>query len=214
LTSALCETFAEGFLIAIGPQISFRAPFCVLDVGVGSARIPIEICRGRSDIRIAGVDSQPSILRRARQEIDRAGLAGAVRVQRGNACVLPFPDASFDAVISNALLHHLLRRREALSEMIRVLRPEGLLFVRDSLPQADAPTIARTLLRIAGDRGRRIDRARLPSPLSLDDARQLAAEAGIPADWVRRCRPRHWLLSGRLVNGTGALHAGSCSRTV
>ena len=183
-------------------------------MGVGRARIPIEICARRPDIEITGVDSQRSILRRARQEIERAGLTGAIRVRLADAYALPNANGTFDAVISNSLMHHLPRRREALNEMIRVLRPGGLLFVRDSLPQADASIIARTLLHIAAHRGRRIDRAHLPSPLSLDDARQLAAEAGIPADWVRRCGLRHWLLSGRLVIGAGALHAGSCGRTV
>src|SRR5262245_28746284 len=190
------HSFAEEFLTALGVEARAGSSLRVLDVGVGRARIPIEICAGRPDIAITGVDSQPSILRRAREDIERAGLEGAVRVQRGNACALPFPDASFDAVISNALLHHLPRQRKALSEMIRVLRPEGLLFVRDSLAQADASIIAATLLHTAGERRRRIERARLPIPLSLDDALQLAAEAGLPAEWVRPCGPRHWLLSG------------------
>jgi ubiquinone/menaquinone biosynthesis C-methylase UbiE len=198
LTSALIESFADGFLAAIGPPNSFCTPIRVLDVGVGRARIPIEICRQRSGIEITGIDCRPTILRRARHEIDRAGLTGAIHVQQADACALPFPDDSFEAVISNSLIHHLPRRRDALSEMIRVLRSGGLLFVRDSPPQPDAAIIARALLRIAVERESRIDRAGLPNPLSLDDARQLAAEAGIPAEWVRRCGLRHWLLSGRL----------------
>jgi SAM-dependent methyltransferase len=164
------------------------------------ARIPIEICRRRPEIEITGVDCRGSIVRRARHEIDRAGLTGSIRVQQAVACSLPYPDASFDAVISNSLVHHLPRQCEALSEMIRVLRSGGLLFVRDSLPQADAQIIAWTLHRCARTVGCRIHRARLPSPLTLDDARQLAAQAGLPAEWVQRCGQRHWLLSGRLVD--------------
>jgi SAM-dependent methyltransferase len=214
LTSTLTDSFADAFLTAIGPPSSFGATIRVLDVGVGTARIPIEICRRRAGFEFTGIDCGPTILRRARQEIDLAGLTGAIRVREADACALPHADGSFDAVISNSLVHHLPRRRDVLSEMIRVLRPGGLLFVRDSLPQADASIIARTLLHIAVHRGRPIDRAGLPNPLSLDDARQLAAEAGIPRGWVRRCGLRHWLLSGRLVIGAGALHAGSRSRTV
>jgi len=213
--SGVCShRFAEAFVRALGPVARTGLTACVLDVGVGTARIPIEICTRRADIAITGVDSQPSILRRAREEIESAGLTGAIRVQLADACLLPFPDASFDAVISNSLIHHLSRRHEALPEMVRVLRPGGLLFVRDSLPHADAAIIARTLLRNAVNTGRRIDRTCVPSPVSLDEARQLAAEAGLPAEWVRPCGLRHWLLSGRLVIGAGALHPGSCSRTV
>jgi SAM-dependent methyltransferase len=165
-------------------------------------------------MEVIGVDLQPSILRRARQEIERAGLTGSIRVQEGDACRLSFPDASFDAVISNSVIHHLRRRREALSEMARVLRPGGLLLVRDSLPQADAAIVAGSLSRNARESRRPVDRAGLPDPLSLESARNLAAEAGIPADWVRRCGSRHWLLTGRLLIAAGALHEGSCSRTV
>jgi len=214
LTSTLTESFADAFLAALGPPSSLDTTIRVLDVGVGRARIPIAICALRPDIQIRGVDLRAAILRRAREEIERAGLTGTIRVQPADACALPHADGSFDAVISNSLVHHLPRRRDALSEMFRVLRPGGLLFVRDSLPQPDAAMINRTLLHIAGDRGHRIDRARLPNPLSLADARQQAAEAGIPRGWVRRCGLRHWLLSGRLVIGADALHAGSCSRTV
>jgi len=139
-------------------------------------------------------------------------MTGSIHIQEGDACGLPFPDASFDAVIANSLIHHLRHRRLALREMIRVLRPGEVLFVRDSLPQADAAIIAGSLFRNARQSGRCIDRAGLPDPLSLDDARQLAAEVGLPVEWVRRCGPRHWLLSGLLA--AGALQAGSCSRTV
>jgi len=214
LTSALTESFADAFLAAIGPPNSFHTPLRVLDVGVGRARIPIEICRQGFGIEIIGIDCRGSILRRVRHAIGRSGLTGTIRVRQADACELPFADASFDAVISNSLIHHLRRRRQALSEMVRVLRPGGLVFLRDSLPQSDASVIAATLIHIAGDRGRHIDRSFLLNPLSLDDARQLAEEAGLPATWVRRCGLRHWLLSGRLIIGADALHAGTCGRTV
>src|SRR5262249_22456636 len=138
LTGLPTQSFADAFLAAIGPPHLIRTPLRVLDVGVGRARIPIEICARRPDIEITGVDSQPSILRRAREEIALASLTGAICVHEADACALPFPDTTFDAVISNSLVHHLPHRGEALTEMMRVVRPGGLLFVRDSLPQADA----------------------------------------------------------------------------
>jgi ubiquinone/menaquinone biosynthesis C-methylase UbiE len=48
-----------------------------------------------------------------------------VRFRQGSAYELPFPDASFDAVFSNALLEHLREPPRALQEFLRVLRPGG-----------------------------------------------------------------------------------------
>jgi ubiquinone/menaquinone biosynthesis C-methylase UbiE len=206
--------FAEEFLIALGPAVRTGSTVYVLDVGIGSARIPIDICRRRPDVEIIGVDRRRTILQKARRDIHLAGLAGAVYVQQADACSLPFPDASFDAVISNSLVHHLPRPRDTLSEMIRVLCPGGLLCVRDSLPQPDAALIAGTLRESAEKRRYRLMGGRVACPLTLGDARQLAAAAGMPATWVRQSGSRHWLLCGRFAGGSGALHARDYVRTV
>ena len=46
---------------------------------------------------------------------------------------MTFADASFDAVMSNSIVHHIPKPDDALAEMLRVLRPGGFLFVRDLL---------------------------------------------------------------------------------
>ncbi|NBV40506.1 class I SAM-dependent methyltransferase, partial [bacterium] len=57
-----------------------------------------------------------------------------VIVQDGNACHIPFPDNHFDAVISSMMLHNIdneENRKKALSEMVRVLKPNGTLLIQD-----------------------------------------------------------------------------------
>ena len=103
-------------------------------------------------------------------------------------------------MISNGLVHHVADRVALLSEMLRVLRPGGVLFVRDSLRQADVDTIGRIFGRSAAPGERTAERSsRLdPAPLTMAQARDLLKSAGLPAEWLRRSGPLHWSLCGRL----------------
>ena len=74
-----------------------------------------------SGASITGLDLSQDLLARAR---DRLRGAGNVRLVRGNAEDLPFPDGAFDAVYGSSVLHHLDLGR-ALSEAWRVLHPGG-----------------------------------------------------------------------------------------
>jgi len=190
--------FADEFLATLDLAASPRERLRVLDVGTGTARIPIEICARQSGIEIIGVDRRPAILERARRDIHRARLGDFIRVAQADTCSLPYADKTFDAVVSNSLIHHLPRRLDALREMVRVLRPGGVLLVRDSLRQPDAAKISRILVRSAEARRQSVAGNRLPSALTLEEARDLAVTAGLPADWVRKSGSRHWLAGGRL----------------
>ena len=60
-----------------------------------------------------------------------------VRFEQASIYELPFPDGVFDAVYAHAVLYHLARPEAALREMRRVLRPGGLIAVRDSDTRGD-----------------------------------------------------------------------------
>ncbi|MFB6281876.1 MAG: class I SAM-dependent methyltransferase, partial [Haloferacaceae archaeon] len=72
------------------------------------------------------IDAAPGMCRRAR----RRGLPAA----RGDAASLPVADGAVDAVLIVDALHHLPDRRGALAEAGRVLRPGGVLVVREFDP--------------------------------------------------------------------------------
>ena len=74
----------------------------------------------------------PSLALAARN-VQGAGFQGRILLLRGDAKRLPFADASFGAVVSNSLVHHLPDPLAALAEMARVVRGGGWLFVRDLL---------------------------------------------------------------------------------
>jgi ubiquinone/menaquinone biosynthesis C-methylase UbiE len=93
----------------------------VLDVGCGQGIDLINYARNGA--RATGVDLTPRHVELARAHLAALGLEGTV--VQGDAEALPFPDASFDRVSSNGVLHHTPDMDRALTEIARVLRPGG-----------------------------------------------------------------------------------------
>ena len=111
----------------------------VLDVGCGSGRLTIAAQNWVGPAGEAqGIDPAPEMIKIARQNAARAGLAA--RFEVGLVEAMPFPDAVFDVVLSRLVLHHLpgdLKQR-GLAEMRRVLKPGGICLVVDFEPPKSA----------------------------------------------------------------------------
>lgn len=102
----------------------------VLDVATGTGRVPLLLAsQPWFGGQIDGLDLTPAMLERAQAKLSAAGLEGRARLRQGDASTLPWPDASFDLVISLEALEFFPRPRRALAEMARVLRPGGALIV-------------------------------------------------------------------------------------
>jgi len=119
----------------------------VLDVGCGQG---IDLVRYAGGGAIAtGIDLTPRHVELARQHLVSMGLEGTV--VQGDAEHLPFPDASFDIVSSNGVLHHTPDMDAALREIRRVLRPGGratvIVYHRDSINYWVHQFLARGLAR-------------------------------------------------------------------
>ena len=99
----------------------------VLEVGCGrggGASFVFDRFKPRS---LTGMDLARSAIRRARARYERPGLTFVT----ASADNLPFPDASFDVVYAHQVFQHLRERATALREMMRVVRPQGLIAIRD-----------------------------------------------------------------------------------
>jgi SAM-dependent methyltransferase len=83
------------------------------------------------ECEVVGVDREPRFLELAREHAEREGHARRSTFVAGDANALPFEDASFDLVTCQTVLMHVPDVPAALREMIRVLRPGGLLITAE-----------------------------------------------------------------------------------
>ena len=103
----------------------------LLDAGTGPGGIPLKIARRCPAVRTVGVDRSLNMVRAARQAAAAQGLASRAFFVVADAAQLPFPDAGFDLVLSNSLLHHLQHPVEVLIELARLAKPGGVVLLRD-----------------------------------------------------------------------------------
>jgi ubiquinone/menaquinone biosynthesis C-methylase UbiE len=167
----------------------------VLDVGTGTAQIPIVLCRQNAGARVTAVDMAGHMLAVAAENVRRAGLADRIVLERCDAKRLPFGDGSFDAVMSNSIVHHIPEPGAVLAEVVRVVRPGGLLFVRDLLRPDDEATLRRLVdLYAAGANAhqRQMFADSLHAALTLAEVRGLVGALGFDPGTVRQTTDRHW----------------------
>jgi ubiquinone/menaquinone biosynthesis C-methylase UbiE len=176
----------------------------VLDLGTGTAQIPIEMvtqARARSEaLRLTAVDLAAEMLVVAKRNVAAVGMADVIRLERLDAKTLPYPDERFSAVVSNSIVHHIPEPREALAEAVRVTAAGGRLFFRDLLRPVDQAELERLVgIYAAGanDRQRQLFAQSLHAALTVDEVRALVGELGFAANTVAATSDRHWTWSAK-----------------
>src|SRR2546425_2498454 len=102
----------------------------LLDVGCGPGTVTLDLARLVFPGEVVGIDIQTSAIDRARQLASDRKITNA-RFEVADAYQLPFADGSFDAAFAQTVLVHLRYPVSALAEIHRVLRPDGVVCVRD-----------------------------------------------------------------------------------
>jgi ubiquinone/menaquinone biosynthesis C-methylase UbiE len=102
----------------------------LLDVGCGPGSITRGLAERLAPGQVVGLDLSAETLAAAREDAAARGLAN-LRYEQGSVYELPFPDESFDVVFAHQVLQHLREPGAALGQMRRVLRPGGLVAVRE-----------------------------------------------------------------------------------
>ena len=174
----------------------WRGQSPILDLGTGTALIPIEFYKsGSKAARLIGVDLAAAMLEVGRRNVAAAGADAMIELRPADAKALPFADGEFAAVMSNSIVHHISDPRPVLREAVRVTRPGGLLFFRDLMRPPDEATLRRLVeLYAAGanDRQRQLFADSLHAALTVNEVRAIVAEIGFEPDTVRATSDRHW----------------------
>lgn len=124
-------TRERAFRQALIQQANLSAGAEVLDVGCGTGTLAIWMKNAFPQASITGLDGDPEILAIARRKTAATGVD--IRLEYGLSFDIPFPDATFDRVLSSLLFHHLTRQNKerTLQEVFRVLKPGGELHIAD-----------------------------------------------------------------------------------
>jgi len=147
-----------------------------LDLGCGTGEMTVEVAK-ETGLATTGLDIEPEALEFAAQYASECGLRERMRWVAADVHSLPFPDGSFDLVISRGSIFFWRDQATALREVMRVLRPGGYAFIGggsgrflskedwDKIhPGVDPATNAKTVFNF---------------PFPLDNVPALMARAGI-----------------------------------
>lgn len=181
----------------------------VLDVGTGTALIPIALCDLTKDVRIVAIDLAVHMLTLAKKHIDARGLNDRIELVKIDAKSMSFRDGEFACVVSNSIVHHIPEPRDVMAEIHRVTAPGGVVFVRD-LSRPDTEKEVDRIVALYGgeppldpsqrssyDHQRMLFRDSLCAALTPDEVKALATEVGMIEADVRMTSDRHWTLTYR-----------------
>jgi arsenite methyltransferase len=128
--NVLASYCGVGNPFSLGPVNQGEA---VLDIGCGAGvdALVAAILVGPEG-KVIGLDLAPEMLKRARTNLEKTSVEN-VTFQEGSAEQLPFPDETFDIVISNGVFNLIPDKAKALRETFRVLKPSGHFLLADQI---------------------------------------------------------------------------------
>lgn len=191
--SAVNRRFAADFL-ALRPNDTGLT----LDVGTGTAQIPIELCERSPTLRIVAIDLAEEMLKLARRNVARAGFEQRIRVEKANGRTMDYPDGKYSAVVSNSIIHHIPEPADCFAEMVRVCATGGRLFVRDLVRPDTEMERRRLVATYAGDANphqRQLFADSLHAALTAIEVRSIIGALGFAPETVSQSSDRHWTWS-------------------
>lgn len=170
----------------------------VLDVGTGTARIPIALCQQVPSAHVLGIDVAEAMLEVGRANVAEAKLGDRILLERHDARRIAAPDGSFAAVISNSIIHHIPDPAPVFAEMVRLVAPGGILFIRDLARPDNRELLDELVRRYAGQESptaRSLFADSLHAAFTLDEIRAFLIGLRLPADAAVMTSDRHWTIS-------------------
>ena len=186
-------------LLALAARVgrSLSRTDVVLDVGTGTARIPITLCGADASCKVVGVDLAHAMLVVGEKNVAAASLTSRIALLRARAGALPCRDSSVPVVVSNSLIHHLPDPAASLNEACRVAASGGIVFIRDLFRPASVQELDRLVsvhAATATAAQRQLFADSLHAALTVDEVREIVATLPFSTASVEATSDRHWTL--------------------
>ncbi|MFB3887281.1 MAG: bifunctional demethylmenaquinone methyltransferase/2-methoxy-6-polyprenyl-1,4-benzoquinol methylase UbiE [Thermodesulfobacteriota bacterium] len=113
----------------------------ILDIATGTGDVAIEIVnQSGPERKVFGLDFSAPMIRRARQKVLKKGISQKISLSLGDALTLPFRGNTFAASMMAFGLRNIVRKEEALAEMVRVIKKGGKVIILEfTLPRKGLP---------------------------------------------------------------------------
>jgi demethylmenaquinone methyltransferase/2-methoxy-6-polyprenyl-1,4-benzoquinol methylase len=108
----------------------------ILDIATGTGDLAIKIAKDIDGSHVTGVDLSEGMIAVGKTKVEQAGLADRISLAAADALALPFADNSFDAITVAYGVRNFEHLDKGYAEMLRVLRPGGMLCVLELTPPA------------------------------------------------------------------------------
>jgi ubiquinone/menaquinone biosynthesis C-methylase UbiE len=167
----------------------------ILDVGTGTARIPILMCQQRPQYLITGVDLAQSMLIIGQRNVEAAGLNQRIRLERVDSKRMPYPDLEFDMIVSNSLVHHIPDPLSFFQEVKRLVRPGGAILIRDLIRPENDAAVNELVAKIGGEydtHQQQLFRDSLKAALTLIEVQELIDQVGLSQVTLSQSSDLHW----------------------
>lgn len=174
----------------------------VLDLGCGPADIPIRMARAFPQLEIDAIDGSESMLRCAREAVEKAGLTERIKLSRRRIPDERVEAAIYGAVVSNSLLHHLADPHDLWKTMTRCAALGAALVAMDLMRPGDESEVDRLVATYAADAPgvlRQDFRASLCAAYTMEEVAAQLQAAGLGRFQPRQVSDRHWAVAGRLA---------------
>ncbi len=176
----------------------------MVDLGCGPADIPVRFARALPGYSITAVDGSEAMVLLAQQAVIAAGVADRVQVHRARLPMLPLPLQSFDAVVSNSLLHHIPDPFVFWNELVRLGKPGATVLIMD-LFRPESPARAREIVEKYAAREAPVLKEdfyhSLCAAFTLREVRSQMRSRGLGGLVCELASDRHWVVWGHLPRG-------------
>jgi len=176
----------------------------MVDLGCGPGDIPVRFAQAMPGFTITAVDGSEPMIALAHKAVKAAGVEARVLPRRARLPMLPLPLQSFDAVVSNSLVHHMPDPYLFWNEVVRLGKPGAPVLIMD-LFRPESPKRAREVVeRYSGSEPAVLQDDffnSLCAAFTLREIRYQIRSRGLGGLVCELASDRHWIVWGHLPKG-------------